>query len=89
MDILKLRLQQLASAYKVSNLQDFIDKAYIVTTEDYIKEKVLDIKYSKENLIFVVDSNLNINHAIDSSGFIEAKLKKEELKEEVEVVFIP
>ncbi len=89
MDILKLRLQQLASAYKVSNLQDFIDKAYIVTTEDYIKEKVLDIKYSKENYIFVVDSNLNINHAIDSIGFIEAKLTKEGLEKEVALVFIP
>ncbi len=90
MDILKLRLQQLTSAYKVSNLQDFIDKSYRIINEVYVDEIFSKINSKNtNNYIFVVDSNLNIDHAIDSSGFIEAKLKKEDLTEDVALVFIP
>ncbi len=89
-DEIKLRTLQLASAYKVSNLQDFIDKSYRIANKEYIEDILIKINnQEKENYIFVVDSNLNINHAIDSSGFIEAKLKKEKLEKEVEVIFIP
>ena len=90
MDILKLRLQQLASAYKVSNLQDFINKAYRIANKEYIEDVLIKINNKDvKNYIFVVDSNLNINHAIDSIGFIEAKLTKEGLEKEVALVFIP
>ena len=85
---LKLNILQFNSSYDVTNIKQFEDSNYLIINENKIK-KILDNNQEKENYIFVVDSNLNINHAIDSSGFIEAKLKKEDLTEEVEVVFIP
>lgn len=89
-DEIKLRTHQLASAYKVSNLQDFINKAYRIANKEYIEDVLIKINNKDvKNYIFVVDSNLNINHAIDSIGFIEAKLTKEGLEKEVALVFIP
>jgi predicted metallopeptidase len=88
---IKFNILDFFNKYPVKDLKQFEDSNYLIINENKIK-KILDNNNNnkeKENYIFVVDSNLNINHAIDSIGFIEAKLTKEELREEVELIFIP
>lgn len=79
---------QFNSSYDVTNIKQFEDSNYLIINENKIK-KILDNNQEKENYIFVVDSNLNINHAIDSSSFIEAKLKKRKFRKRSRYCFIP
>ena len=76
---LKLNILQFNSSYDVTNIKQFEDSNYLIINENKIKKILDNNNKEKENYIFVVDSNLNINHAIDSIGFIEAKLKKQYL----------
>ena len=46
-DEIKLRTHQLASAYKVSNLQDFINKAYRIANKEYIEDVLIKINNNR------------------------------------------
>lgn len=79
--------------FKPKDLNQFYEKEFEIISKDKINEFLNKIKINKENdnkneFIFVIDSNFEINHAIDCYGIIETKMTKENIND-VSLNFIP
>ena len=86
----KFNVTQFFNKYKVIDINQLLDKNYLIIDENEINKILREANdINKDNFVFIVDSNLGINHALDSFGIIEKKITKENLSSEIAMVYIP
>lgn len=68
-------IESISNEFKIIDIKQFENKEYKLVNESYIINLLTNIKNNKnqDNYIFVLDSNMGLNHAKDSFGIIEKK----------------
>ncbi len=88
------KITGLGNDFRVIDEDQFKNKEYIITNKEYIENLLETIKSNsenknKENYIFVIDSNIGLDHAKDSFGVIEKKIFNEKANNDFSLNYIP
>ncbi len=88
------KITGLGNDFRVIDEDQFKNKEYIITNKEYIENLLETIKSNSENknkeyYIFVIDSNIGLDHAKDSFGVIEKKIFSEKTNNDFSLNYIP